>query len=201
MTPDDLCSAVRAALDETERWAIEASSDRDSRTEGGEHWRWECSNCDAPVPITDVTVMAKVVECPNCESVGMDLRSVEQYPTRSVGDLPHFVLMGVEELRPVDAGYLLRYDPSSVLRRVAADRRVLQRHGPIMVAVVSDDGSVVEHLTVCAWCSRAEAEWNGVDWILLAEADDARPYESPCKDLVDLAAGYGITTKEDGTDG
>lgn len=124
----DVRQQLTEALDEAERVALEASRDGESRTATGEHWHWECSNCDTPIPIDGVAVLEEFLSCPACDSCGVGLRSVEQYETRSVGELPHLVTHGAEEIRPVDALHIARWSPATVLRLVKRDRELLKKH-------------------------------------------------------------------------
>jgi hypothetical protein len=123
--PVVLVDRLRAKLDEIERVAIAASSDRDGSTPGGEHWRWECTTCDQPIPITPVTVLDEHLQCPACGYSPVALRSVEEYPTSSVGALSHFVVAGTDEQRPVDALHLQTHDPAHVLRTIQAHRKII----------------------------------------------------------------------------
>lgn len=124
----DLVGWLRAQLDHDEQVARAASGDHHGLTPTGEHWRWECTRCDTPIPITDVTLLDEFLECPACRSVGVALRSVEEYPTESVGPLSHFVIGGAEEQRPVDAFHLALHEPARVLRQVAAHRAILDAY-------------------------------------------------------------------------
>lgn len=126
---DEMVVWLRAVLDEL--WLLATEASRPHRegasavVDGGEHWQWECSNCDTTVvPDLDVEFMS----CPACGGWGLELRSREQYPTPYGGDLPSFVISGAEEVRPVVGAFLLRNDPAVVLRRVEADRRILDLH-------------------------------------------------------------------------
>ncbi len=124
----DLAVWLRQQLDTDEQVARAASTDRGGSTPGGEHWRWECSNCDTPLPITPVTLLAEFMECPTCASVGVALRSVETYPIDwDKRGLPHFVVSGAEELRPVDGLHLQTHDPARVLRTVDAHRAIVDQ--------------------------------------------------------------------------
>ena len=125
MEVDRLVVALRRSLDEEERVALAASQSDYGSTPMGERWRWECTNCDTPIPITAVTVLDEFMQCPECESVGVALRSVEEYPPDSAHPLSHFVISGTEEQRPVDALHIVRHDPARVLRQVAAHRKLI----------------------------------------------------------------------------
>ena len=118
-TPEQLVSAVRAALDETERYA---------RAAGYHRWR----------PDFELDI---VVAVSNGKTVARDCRDY-------------------------DSRHIARHDPAAVLRRVAADRRVLERH---QESTDTEYGS---------WCRRCcVGEW-------------------PCADVLDLARGLGIDPEE-----
>jgi hypothetical protein len=70
---------------------------------------------------------------------------------------------------PADREFIVDNDPSSVLRRCAADRRVLERHSPS-----------ADHLgrLLCSFCS------------------DAGHMEWPCEDFADLVDRYGLEVTE-----
>lgn len=117
--------ALRNAIAETEAWAVAASQTRQPGTPTGEHWHWECSSCDTvinPDPVVD-----EFVECPACGSVGVSLRSAERYePSKYVpAGLPSFVCGSSEEVPAASGAFIARNDPASVIRRCAADRRLL----------------------------------------------------------------------------
>lgn len=119
---NELHERLNAALDELEQWAIAASSHHHGVTSTGEHWQWECSTCDTTVPVEP---LAEFMECPSCSSVGVDLRSFEQYGTVSSGTLPHMPMPSTEEVEPGAAGHIIRHDPAAVLRQVEAIRGLL----------------------------------------------------------------------------
>jgi hypothetical protein len=162
--PRDLIERLRGRLDEIERVAIAASSDRDGSTPGGEHWRWECTTCDQPIPITPVAVLDEHLQCPTCEYSPVALRSAEDYPTESVGPLSHFVVPGVDELRPVDGLHLQTHDPAHVLRTIQAHRKIIDRHKPCRCGEQDEGGAC----RTCGHCSKYV----------------------PCPDVRDLASIY-----------
>lgn len=129
MTPDVLCTALRAALDETERLARAVE----------------------PLGYTDVMGGERVPE--TFSIARLRVAGEDGYPQRHAD--------------PAAKAHFAYHDPSSVLRRVAADRRVLERHG----TSYGDD--------VCDYCT------------------DERAVKWPCPDFVDLADRYGITTTEE----
>ena len=164
----DLVERLRSALDERERVATAASGAWDSTTPTGEHWHWECTNCDTPIPITPVTVLDEMLQCPACDGWGIALRSDERYPTSSIGTLQHHVVSGTEEVEPVPALHIQMHDPAHVLRTIQAHREILGRHEPD--SPTADD-------PYCCWCSRATTP-----------ADPAPDW--PCPDVRSIAATY-----------
>lgn len=136
----DLVERLRSALDERERVAIAASGAWDSSTPTGEHWHWECTNCDTPIPITPVTVLDEMLQCPACEGWGIALRSDERYPTSSIGTLQHHVVSGSEEVEPVPALHIQMHDPAHVLRTIQAHRKIVDRHGKGHWCISADGG-------------------------------------------------------------
>lgn len=128
-----LLARIRARLDTDDRVALAASGAWGAQTTTGEHWRWSCDHCDTVITIDPVSVLDTFVQCPNCESYGLGLRSVEHYRASPYSDnsmLPHMVV-STEELAPADAMHLTRHDPARVLREVAAMRAALDviEHG------------------------------------------------------------------------
>ncbi len=108
-----LVDQLHGRLGEIEAWATAASQTRDPGTPTGEHWRWECTNCDKvidPDPVVD-----EHVRCLTCETAEVALRSVEEYPTSSVGPLSAFLIPHAEEVPAVAAGFLALNDPARVL--------------------------------------------------------------------------------------
>ena len=143
----ELHDKIRAEVERRLAVARAASQARGASTPNGEHWRWECSNCDATVEINDVLLLDEFLECPDCESCGLALRSVEQYPTASVGELPHFVVNSAEEIRPVDGLFITVHDPADAAARgevvtgQAAPSHCPHRpvdRGPVMTTTVED---------------------------------------------------------------
>lgn len=175
----ELRERVELEILRRETLAREASIDRLSGdwTMGGEHWQWVCSNCDTPAPITDVTVLDELLECPNCRSVGLDLRSVERYnfekfshPRRG---LPHFITNPAEEVSPVAALYIVTHDPASMLLLYRKDLRVLERHVP------AECGQSARGHRWCSACDPGGSDYNHTsNW--------------PCIEIVDMADAYGV---------
>ena len=117
--------ALRNAIAETEAWAVAASQTREPGTPTGEHWHWEWSICYTA--INPDRVVDEFVECPACGSVGVSLRSAERYePSKYVPEgLPSFVCGSSEEVPAASGAFIARNDPASVLRRCAADRKLV----------------------------------------------------------------------------
>lgn len=143
MTPDRLLSAIRAALDDTERLA------RNAAGQGGEY-DWH-ANGDEVLTADDMVVVSG---------------------------------------RPTE--HIARHDPAAVLRWVAADRRVFERHKAER-GHVADRGEVL----TCLPCSGAEWYWDGDVWVSEA-IDDDELLTWPCPDFVDLADRLGIDPEETG---
>jgi hypothetical protein len=74
-------------------------------------------------------------------------------------------------------------DPSSVLRRCAADRRRAERHAPSAPGIGPFESRRFKdpEARICAHCSH-DGEWGAVEW--------------PCPDFVDLADSYGLEVTE-----
>lgn len=70
------------------------------------------------------------------------------------------------------AEHIARHDPASVLRRCAADRKILELHPS-----AQEEIGWTEEITICYTCRYD----NGLD-----------SYSFPCPTIVALAAGYGI---------
>lgn len=110
---------LHARLDEDEQTALNASRrDEANTTPTGEHWRWEDTEHDHVLNLDPAHELVH-------EGADVGLRSTEQYPTHSVGDLPHFVIPCTQEMRTTDALHIARWDPARVLAEIAAKRRIL----------------------------------------------------------------------------
>lgn len=138
MTPEDLCAAVREALDGTEKIANEAA------VANLPPWRWG---------IVDARNdgLLDALDCP-------------------------VLVLTKRDIHKDAAAHIVHNDPSSVLRRVAADRRVLDRHAPRQLPTAP------EGYVVCGWCDQGPPPARHVRW--------------PCSDASDLADRYGITKEE-----
>jgi len=108
MNPEDLCTAVREALDETERLA--------RRADGGQPWRLDAGAEYGP----EVVVGDDEDACWRRE-----VNDQVWHCDDEQDGCPETARGWIAE-----GAHIARHDPSSVLRRVAADRRVLDRHQP-----------------------------------------------------------------------
>jgi hypothetical protein len=138
----------------------------------GEHWHWTCSSCDVPIPITDVTIMDEVLECPHCKSVGVGLRSIEEYRYESrhySSILPHLAIQGSEEVAPAVGAHIALNDPATTIRRCEEDLAVLARH--------SHGGDYYSDDPHCTWCE-------GHHW--------------PCPDVASVARRYQLLEDKKG---
>lgn len=116
----DIVAFIRARLDEDEWWAREASRPRDGAPPAeGVHWHWVDGETDEPL------TMDPMLGDELNDGGRADLRSVEEFPTRSVGLLPLFPVSYAQEVSTVAAAHIARHDPARVLREVTAKRRVL----------------------------------------------------------------------------
>lgn len=125
----EIVEFLRARLDEDEWWARESSRRGEQYTESGEHWRWE--DADRDVVVVPDPPAGEFMSGPD-DGWNMSLRSVEQYPSRSVGPLPHFALSHCEEVESTVAGHIARHDPDRVLREVGAKRRIVDELAPLL---------------------------------------------------------------------
>lgn len=122
-----LTDFLLARYAEDEAVAREASRHyQEPIVEGGEHWRWECRDDEVVVPNFDMEFM----QCSH-EDWSMSLRSVEEYPYRSIPGVGPSIHLSLEsELSPVVAAHITRHDPARVLADIAAKRAVVELHGP-----------------------------------------------------------------------
>ena len=122
---DELVEWLRAQLDEDQWWAREASRRYGSESPvAGVHWHWECGEHGQEMsldPALDETLTCPVDE----DCFQASLRSVEEFPTASVGPLPVFAVPYADEQPVTSAGHIVRHDPARVLAEVAAKRRIV----------------------------------------------------------------------------
>ncbi|MBX6358139.1 MAG: hypothetical protein IRZ05_20110 [Micromonosporaceae bacterium] len=116
----ELVEWLRARLDADEQVALEASRAHGDQTTTGEHWRWEDPERDEPLELDPA--LEDFIK--GGETIA--LRSVEEYPTRHVGPLPHFVLPYASEVETVCGMHIARHDPARVLADVDAKRRIIE---------------------------------------------------------------------------
>lgn len=154
---------VKNQLDQDEWWAREASRSWDGATLTGEHWRWECETTGQPVTVDPV--LDAFVEGADHSAVG--LRSVEEYPTRSVGPLPHLVLSGQHEVTPAVAGHITRHHPARTMADVASDRQLLA----IALHQLRDDGEdqAAGDMVRALATRHAEREGFNAEWVMSGE--------------------------------
>lgn len=119
---DRLVAFIAARLGEDAWWAREASRRDSEYVETGAHWQWETSHGD--VPLTPDPTLHEFVKGDH-ETHNVSLRSVEEFPTTSVGPLPQFAIGYAEEVASTVAGHIVRHDPARVLREVEYGRWLL----------------------------------------------------------------------------
>jgi hypothetical protein len=116
----EIVDFLTARWDEEELWAAEASRNRhNERVATGVHWQWVNPDSDAPVTI-DPTAAEHIAQGGTAS-----LRSVEEFPVRSIGDLPVFAINEAVEIGSAAAAHIVRHDPAHVLADIAAKRRIL----------------------------------------------------------------------------
>lgn len=111
-----LVAHLNATLDHVEQLAV-AAGGRDERPgpPDGEHWHWVRSGHYDPLVDEPVDVFADPGDVEHvAQGAPVSLRSVEEYPTDYVGDLPHFVVNG-EETQWGPARHIMRHDPAAVI--------------------------------------------------------------------------------------
>lgn len=161
---DELVTWLRGILDQRTTWASEASRRADGAgyTAEGEQWQWVCDACDRPIVIDLVTVLDEVLECPTCEGGQVDLRSVQEYETRTVGMLPHFVLsLDSDAVSPVVAWHIQHGDPRQVLADVAATRAVLDSYEHQRASYIRIRGTLEFWEQAVRTAAIAYAHWAG----------------------------------------
>lgn len=122
-TADHLVSGLRQRLQLLEEWA---------RAAKGVRWQWVYGETDEVITPTldlDEFLTARHPEGHDV-ATRIDLRSVERvdHPAESgYGRLPAaWPLSNAEEVDPASAGHIIRWSPASVLRLVAAHRKVIE---------------------------------------------------------------------------
>jgi hypothetical protein len=157
--PADLAAWLLEQITEDEKIAQQASGEEPGTgPDGGEHWHWvhtEEPLVDQPVDLAD----------DDDPPFRTDLRSVERYPTTTVGPLPHFAVAYSEEVEHRVARHIVTWDPARVLAECDAKRRIALRHTPQIIGRPPHP--------ICTYCSAVP---DAVDW--------------PCPELRDVLAPY-----------
>lgn len=96
----------------------------------GTHWRW--FNDDDTPSVPDPDNSGEYLTWPT------SLRTVEEFPTCYVGDLPAFLIATAEEVRTGAGLHIARHDPARVLAEVEAKRRIVEG-APSNGGVFDDD--------------------------------------------------------------
>lgn len=91
----------------------------------GTHWQWVL-NHDDTLPVEEGE--DRMLTDPSFQAWVVSLRTVEQFPTPHVGDLPAFALPYVEEVPGGVAAHIARHDLARVLADVAAKRAIVALH-------------------------------------------------------------------------
>lgn len=112
---------IEARIDEDERIAQSAIDPE----RPGMHWCWEDGERD-PLQPGD--------EPEELDTQAIAMRTVEEYPTRSVGPLPAFILRQVEARLPGGLWHIARHDPARVLRQCAAIRATMSFYASLTSA-------------------------------------------------------------------
>jgi hypothetical protein len=116
---EDLAAWLLARYDEIEQVA-RAACKRGEEHGVVEHWQWVTTATDQPVPAHDLA------EAMQHQCLSLSLRSVEEFPTRSVGPLPSFAIHEVEEAHIGALAHIAMHDPAAVLRDIAAKRAIVE---------------------------------------------------------------------------
>lgn len=110
----------------------------------------------------------------DAEAAGGDVWRRQEYPSDTVAiydskDEP--VVYDEGSPSEEQQAHIVRNDPAAVLRRITADRRVLERHWPRETLAVVKAPNKVGRITICD--------------------HDRQPW--PCPDITDLAEAWGWT--------
>lgn len=128
-TQDPLLAFLEAQWELAQRAALAISGREDEAGRVPDHWQWVDGDNDRPVDV-DLAIAG------NQAYLGVhqaSLRSVEEYPTASVGDLPVFVLHCCSEVSPQAARHIMLNDPAAAVRRVRAERLMMAGHKPFQM--------------------------------------------------------------------
>lgn len=127
MTPaEELIDFLTMRLDEDAWWAREASRYKETYVETGMHWVWETHNQDLECELDPATH----------EYVGEDhqygtvaLRSREEFATcYSRRTISQAAIPAAEEVPVAVGGYIIRHDPATELREIAAKRQLIRMY-------------------------------------------------------------------------
>lgn len=154
---DDLLARLRAKLDETAAWANACGKARPG-TENGVHWYWGMGGDWTPV--TPNPALEELLRGDGDEW-DASLVTVEEFPT-SVGPL-NMKYFYAEEVDSAAAGHIIRHDPASVLRMVAAHTKILDAYEEADKRagnLISDEGAYANGLEVAVL---ALAEGYGIE--------------------------------------
>jgi len=145
-----LTEFLLARIAEDEWWAREASRRDEAYVETGVHWRWEFNDTDVVATIDPLASEWLGLD-DEANGFKMSLRSVEEFPTATVGPLPQFAIGYAEEVPTTIAGHIARHDPARVLAECEAKRRIVERH--------ADE---TPYCSSGAWEDTTHAEMSGV---------------------------------------
>lgn len=119
---------IEARLAETLRAAMAASSHPGYPATEAEHWRWECTEDDAPLDLYADVETSALGDGPvlfHCGDWRTGLRSTEEYPEDGAVS-PHLVLDTIEPVRPEDARHIILNDPNRAARMVTGIRGLME---------------------------------------------------------------------------
>lgn len=146
-SPDQRDGGVRSRTPRRRR-AVRPGSEQATEPE---HWRWECCEDDEPLDV-DLAIASGHEILTHGEHWRAGLRSVEQYPTHSVGPLSHLPI-DAEEVSPQVARHLARHDPASTARAVESSRLLIAE----ILSYRHDYNDADSYYS----CSQAVSSWNG----------------------------------------
>lgn len=125
----------------------------------GEHWRWVYTGGLYADQSVDVGAATEFLGDHDEEhGIRVSLRSVEEYPTQSVGPLPNFVINYAEEQPVGSARHIAYWEPSRVLAWCESMRKLIELHYLMWRNVgwfEDDEGEKAEagaELQVCGLC-------------------------------------------------
>lgn len=161
---------LTARLDELEALALAASGKDGAATEG-EHWQWVYSDRDHGDSYGREGLVSFREDDPvefelwrEYIAPAVSLRSVEEYPSTYVGELPHFVVCCTDDQEPRTARHIAYHDPAHVIADVAAKRTILDLYWREHAEATQDlDQTYAMQDVVEALCSpfRNHPDWPG----------------------------------------